>query len=236
MKNHYPTDPKFYIQREYESRHARNPSYSWRSFARDLHLSPSMLSEFLKGRYGLSRTKALAVSFILRLDEAHSKHFVDLLEAQFHRSPRVRASARCRLNRRLGVGQRSDLKHWKQFAELEVQTLIAEGEWILGADETAPKVLEATPSEVTRAANPDGELQALQAQVLNLSATALDQLPATQCASLSVFTRLAEHDFPALREELNECLLQILSKYQSAEGPDAVFTFALQAFPVFRAR
>ncbi|MGZ3710379.1 MAG: hypothetical protein ACXVBE_01430 [Bdellovibrionota bacterium] len=41
------------IRQAMESRAARNPRYSMRSFAKDLGISPSRLSEVLKGRYGL---------------------------------------------------------------------------------------------------------------------------------------------------------------------------------------
>src|SRR5665213_2557834 len=97
----YPEDPRFYVRQEYEVRHSRNPSYSWRSFARDLKMSPSMLSEFLKGRYGLSRTKASLVAEMIRLDADHTDHFIDLLEADFHRAGAQREMAKLRIQERM---------------------------------------------------------------------------------------------------------------------------------------
>jgi uncharacterized protein (TIGR02147 family) len=99
--NIFPEDPRSYLRDEFDRRHKRNPSYSWRSFARDLKLSPSMLSEFLKGRYGLSKGKAAAIAQSIKLDLVNTEHFIDLLEAGFHRLPTQRENARFRAEERL---------------------------------------------------------------------------------------------------------------------------------------
>jgi uncharacterized protein (TIGR02147 family) len=123
----FPEDPRFYVSQEYEIRHKRNPAYSWRSFARDLKMSPSMLSEFIKGRYGLSRAKALNVAQTIRLDEVHTEHFIDLLEAGFHRLPPQRELAKLRASERLAQSATSISKEtlsmlmdWTYFAMLEI--------------------------------------------------------------------------------------------------------------------
>ena len=123
----FPEDPRSYIRQEYELRHKRNPAYSWRSFARDLKLSPSMLSEFLKGRYGLSRGKAALVAQTIKLDQTNTEHFIDLLEAGFHRLPTQRELARLRAEERLqnsGTSiARESLVHimdWTYFAVMEI--------------------------------------------------------------------------------------------------------------------
>lgn len=126
----FPEDARFYLRREYEARHVRNPSYSWRSYARDLKLSPSMLSEFLKGRYGLSRAKATQVSQMLHLESEHTEHFIDLLEAEFHRADRVRKMAKLRIAERTQTRDThvsreilTSILDWTYFALLEVAGL-----------------------------------------------------------------------------------------------------------------
>lgn len=122
----FPEDPRSYVRREYEQRFKRNPSYSWRSFARDLKLSPSMLSEFLKGRYGLSRAKASYIAQLIRLDQPNTEHFIDLLEAGFHRLPAQRELARLRATERLAQTHAisaeviSQLMDWTYFAAMEI--------------------------------------------------------------------------------------------------------------------
>jgi len=123
----FPEDPRSYVRQEFEARHKRNPSYSWRSFARDLKLSPSMLSEFLKGRYGLSRGKASAVAQAIKLDLINTEHFIDLLEAGFHRLPTQRELARLRAGERLQKNGSSisgeslkTIMDWSYFAMMEI--------------------------------------------------------------------------------------------------------------------
>ncbi len=125
--NVFPEDPRSYLRDEYDQRHKRNPSYSWRSFARDLKLSPSMLSEFLKGRYGLSKSKATLIAQTIKLDMINTEHFIDLLEAGFHRLPTQRELARIRSEERLqktGTSISSDalksIMDWTYFAMMEI--------------------------------------------------------------------------------------------------------------------
>ena len=60
----------------FESRREINPSYSLRSFARDLDLTPSFLSQVLKGKKGLSHQKATEISQNLSLDLKEKEAFL----------------------------------------------------------------------------------------------------------------------------------------------------------------
>lgn len=89
-----------------------------------------MLSEFIKGRYGLSRAKALSVAQTIRLDTPHTEHFIDLLEAGFHRLPPQRELAKMRASERVsqsatGIGREtlSLLMDWTYFAMMEIAGL-----------------------------------------------------------------------------------------------------------------
>jgi len=46
------------LERELEMRQAQNSGYSLRAFSRDLDLSPSLLSEVMAGKKGLSESRA----------------------------------------------------------------------------------------------------------------------------------------------------------------------------------
>lgn len=123
----FPEDARSYLREEFDQRHKRNPAYSWRSFARDLKLSPSMLSEFLKGRYGLSKGKATGIAQSIKLDLTDTEHFIDLLEAGFHRLPTQRELARIRAEERLQKSATSipreslkSIMDWTYFAMLEI--------------------------------------------------------------------------------------------------------------------
>lgn len=56
-----------------------NPSYSMRSFARDLKIAPSTLSEVLKKKKGISTKKASEIVTALKLPEWQASHFVNLV-------------------------------------------------------------------------------------------------------------------------------------------------------------
>lgn len=63
-----------------------NPSYSMRSYARDLNIAPSTLSEILKGKKGISSKKASEIVSALRLPEWQASHFLNLVALKHSRS------------------------------------------------------------------------------------------------------------------------------------------------------
>lgn len=94
-----------------------------------------MLSEFLKGRYGLSKGKATGIAQSIKLDLINTEHFIDLLEAGFHRLPTQRELARIRAEERLQKSATSipreslkSIMDWTYFAMLEIVGLEKGGE------------------------------------------------------------------------------------------------------------
>jgi len=77
------------IQQEFEFRTKGNPSYSLRAFARDMGLSPSQMSDILRGRTGLSSKKALEVAAQLGMNEQESQCFQALVEVEHGRSQAI---------------------------------------------------------------------------------------------------------------------------------------------------
>lgn len=256
----FPEDPRTYLRQEYDHRHKRNPAYSWRSFARDLKLSPSMLSEFLKGRYGLSRGKATSVAQAIRLDITNTEHFIDLLEAGFHRLPMHRENARLRADERMRktTPPKESLRgilDWSFLAMLEIAG-VEQGEaklsgWMapfkhLHAQAAAALTrlrdlklvddLNRPSEEVTVAGDQFGEddLRSLHAQTLALAGQALDGMTSLERENLSVYGSIRAEDFAEMRKELNDTLVQLLNKYASKPGTDSVYCFAMQAFPIYR--
>ncbi len=107
------------LQAEYEERSTRNPAYSMRSFARDIGLSPSTLSEVVKGRYGLSRARAEDIGKRLGFSEWTCRNFADLVEASHGRSTAAREAARLRLvrNQKRPQFRNMDLDEFKIIAD-----------------------------------------------------------------------------------------------------------------------
>jgi uncharacterized protein (TIGR02147 family) len=77
-----------------------NTSYSLRSYARDLKVAPSTLSEVLNGKKGLSPTLASNIAINLKLPDWEQRYFCDLVSKEHAKSPRVRAEAKKRLEDR----------------------------------------------------------------------------------------------------------------------------------------
>lgn len=63
-----------------------NPSYSMRSYARDLNIAPSTLSEILKGKKGISSKKASEIVSALKLPDWQAVYFLNLVALKHSRS------------------------------------------------------------------------------------------------------------------------------------------------------
>lgn len=75
-KNHY----KQFIEREFETRLRKNPSYSLRAFARDIGMQASKLSEVLRGIRGLSKLTAQKIIKEIKLSEDEGVLFLNLVD------------------------------------------------------------------------------------------------------------------------------------------------------------
>ena len=125
--NFFPQDPRVYVRDELQIRQKRRPQYSMRAFARDLEISPSFLCEFLAGRQGLSRARALWVAEKIKLSNEQSEHFWDLLQSQFGQPQSAKASALVRArDRSKNTKSHMNLAHfhlvadWYSFVLLEL--------------------------------------------------------------------------------------------------------------------
>lgn len=77
---------------------ARNERYSQAAFARDIGISPSLLSEVLSDQHDLSRRKAEVVARRLGFTPTEFQAFCDSAEAQSSRSANRRNAAQLRLS------------------------------------------------------------------------------------------------------------------------------------------
>jgi len=116
------------LGKEYSRRKQSNVSYSMRAFARDLKLSPSRLSEVLKGDEGLSGAATEGIAEALGKSSVEKKFIKDLVLAEFSRSAKVRELANIRLQdartveslRRLQEDQFRVISDWYHGAILEL--------------------------------------------------------------------------------------------------------------------
>lgn len=86
-------DYKTFILAEFKRRVEKNSSYSQNAFARDLGISPSRLSEILRGKQGLSLRWAITIAENLHLSKEESEHFCNLVMSKHARSRMQREAA-----------------------------------------------------------------------------------------------------------------------------------------------
>jgi uncharacterized protein (TIGR02147 family) len=107
------------LEGELRLRCAANPSYSLRAFARDLGAAPSMISQVLAGKRGLSHEGARAMASRLGWEKAEALYFCTLVESQHSRSPIRRESARAKLEKYFNSGRTLNLDAFQTISDCE---------------------------------------------------------------------------------------------------------------------
>jgi len=118
------------LQSEFEKRIARNSIYSLRSFARDLGLTASRLSEIFNEKQGLSKNKAYEICtklgligeerelFILSVQASHARKKVEKLEAQVKLQKKL-----LQREKEVSTDYFKLIEGWHHFAILELSTM-----------------------------------------------------------------------------------------------------------------
>jgi AraC-like DNA-binding protein len=88
------------IKMEFERRRQKESFYSLRTFAQDLELQPSHLSDLFKGKKGLSKKSAAKIAAKIGLKNFAATKFCFLVSAQSGRSTRERNLARSGLQKK----------------------------------------------------------------------------------------------------------------------------------------
>ncbi|MCA2962240.1 MAG: TIGR02147 family protein [Silvanigrellales bacterium] len=115
------------LAEELERRQRRNPRYSLRSFARDLVIPPSLVSDVLAGKRHLAPSRVANVVACLRLTPMEAAFLEDLMQSEGARSKVMRHRAAERLERyrndpplmQLADDQFRSLSQWYHLALLE---------------------------------------------------------------------------------------------------------------------
>lgn len=118
-----------------------NPKYSLRAFARDLKVSPSVLSELINGKHSLSEKVAIRIATQLELSPSEKQLFCDQVISQSSQSKQKRAQASARVKSIQEMFQKNSVQvdtfkiisDWYHFAILELTYLKnfkSDAEWI----------------------------------------------------------------------------------------------------------
>lgn len=118
-----------FLQQNLASRTGRNSSYSLRSFARDLGVSPGHVSLWLNEKKGVSIRTVKSIASKLGLTAAETEHLVLLAEAQSARSAVKKRIAQNELQKKIGEDKNFSLdifqaiSEWYHYAILELAAL-----------------------------------------------------------------------------------------------------------------
>lgn len=132
--------PEF-LQKSFAERTERNRSYSLRSFARDLDVSPGQLSLWLNGKKGASAKTAQMVAKKLGLNNEETDALILLVEAESSRSEVRRKIAQKKILEKTHANKAQNLSldlfqaisEWQHYAILELASLPgfkADSAWI----------------------------------------------------------------------------------------------------------
>lgn len=123
-------DYRSILRDEFEQRVELNRTYSLRSFARDLGISPSFLSDVLSSKRQLSLKKAHEILPGLRLSPEEEEYFCSLVEYQFSGNTeklraRINAFQASKEDILLTIEQYQSISEWHYFAILSAMDLKA---------------------------------------------------------------------------------------------------------------
>ncbi len=123
----YVKEHREYLRREYRARVQRRPLYSQRAFARDLGLSPSSLTDYLKGNIRFSAGRIQQIGKSIGLTAEQCQHWIDLIDSQHSRDESAKSMAQVRVKARLQaqshsltMEQYTVISDWYHFAYLEL--------------------------------------------------------------------------------------------------------------------
>lgn len=86
MKNRLPTD---WLREDLLLRKQKNASYSLRAFARDLHVSQSILSFIFNGKRKMTLNLAERICLHLALTQVEKQMFLESVVKECSRNPKV---------------------------------------------------------------------------------------------------------------------------------------------------
>lgn len=113
------TDYRTYLRRHLDARIAKNPAYSLRSFAKQIQITPSYLSEVCSGRKNLSEKKASEIARKLELPPKEAEYFCLLVQRDKSRTPELIESLQDRIDSMRNAPRTVDLdlESFKMIAE-----------------------------------------------------------------------------------------------------------------------
>jgi len=115
-----------FLKNQFDVKRAKNPSYSLRSFARTLDMSPSHLSRVLSGKKQISLHMGVKVSEKLKLKKRENQFFLNLIQLELSNDPEQKIKLLKKLEKNnfsyeyLDLEKFNIISEWYHFAILSL--------------------------------------------------------------------------------------------------------------------
>lgn len=254
-------DYRSILQKEFETRKIKNPSYNLSSFARLLKIKPSRLSEILRGKVGISASKASTITSILNFSENERSLFLDLVSAEHSRSPKEREEAYARIENENNYFFKYDLDNfqsiadWYHHAIIELINLngrISKQELAnaLGIDTARANhaierlqklnIIEKTSSgynvlsenRTTPRDIPSEAIKKLNEQILEKATQELRRQNIESRDYSIIFYGFNKEQMKIAKERIREFRRNFMKEFESSIGKDSVYCMAIQMFEI----
>jgi uncharacterized protein (TIGR02147 family) len=252
-------DYRLILKDEFAIRCKEAARYSMRSFAKDINLSPSRLSEIFSGQHGLSRASAIKVAKGLGYSEEEQTYFCDLVESRHGRSEARRAEAKQRLQSTRQDSQLQQrkidtfkiLSDWYHMAIIELVKLDgfeSDKTWIANKLELSVPEVEMAIERLVRLdllVKKDGQLSLGQKdiwEIQSINATRNAHRQLMEKAKEALLLQAAERNFtssyiaipkeaiPEVQAKINELVEEILNVSVESNAPDSLYCLNTQFF------
>ena len=262
MKSVYDyQDFRSFLEDELNRRVNKNGHYSMRSFARDLQVSHSRLSEFLTGKTMLSLRSIDRACTGMALPTRAKNYFLDLNRASAHRNTKMRASAKKRVDEEKRSRQISRLNNLDAFEDPNDIAIIM----LLTLPEPAKlahiaETLRRTPAELKSAISrlsdagfiikegekwtrghsifsvnspkPSKSIQAFHKHYLSVASKTIETVDVNRRKFQTWIFQCEENRLEEARKDVAIFCESFISKYSEADKVDSVNVLTVQLYPL----
>lgn len=246
------------LQKEIQIRKTRNPSYNVSSFAKLLDIPSSRLSEILRGKVGVSVTKAAKICEALKFGDKETEIFLDLVCAEHSRSPRDKQEAIKKIEQHKVFVQYNEdqfnfIADWYHHAIIELISL-DNNKTNLGISKALKLDLKTTNEALARllkmniiikekkgysisTANrktttdiPSDAIKKLNKQMLSKASGAIDEQEIDNRDFSIIFFPFNKSQLKLAKEKLRNFRRDFMAEFESSNEKDAIYTMGIQLF------
>ncbi|MBK7959780.1 MAG: TIGR02147 family protein [Bdellovibrionales bacterium] len=255
-KQNKNSDFRSYLQSELIRRSEKNRNYSLRSFAKNLGMNHATLSSILAGRRPLTKKSVIKLCHQLSVSENETLNYIRSIE----QTSQVPSVGPIKLHKELTLDVFMTISDWYHDAILElthIKSFRGDYKWIatkLGITTIEVRLacerlqrldllsiskggvwVDLSRNNTTNISNDltNAALRKLQRSILELSQTALENLPRTQRDHTSLAVSIQTSDLPEVKEMIKQFRYSLAAFLErKSASPDAVFQLAISFFPL----